>query len=204
MNYIQIFGLQCSGTNILHTLCKKNFSVTVGESYGSKHGVKDSIQWDKIKRDRDNVLFVYIQKNVYAWIISMRNSPHRCFPNGLSIKKVMQHKYYASNVFKFPNILEMRKCVIDTIVDVKNISANWLSISHIDLIKDPLSMLNKIKQYVPANSFDLSPLSKYKGHSGKFIRNRYYIDEMYMKMFDKECKDILNNLYDMNYEAKLM
>ncbi len=103
---IQVFGLQCSGTNVLRNLLQQNFGLPVCETYGSKHGVEKSIEWEKIEQDKEEVLFVHIYKNVLAWTVSMRDNPHGAIPIRLPLIKFIKHEWKPKGVKSFPNVYE--------------------------------------------------------------------------------------------------
>lgn len=76
INYIQIYGERNSGTNYLASLLKKNVlnCPEIGFKYGWKHGF---IKEKELKKGHlEEVLFILIFKDPYAWISSMHEKPH--------------------------------------------------------------------------------------------------------------------------------
>jgi hypothetical protein len=139
IQYIQILGLQCSGTNALARLIEANTDIPVGLKYGGKHG--QGLKWDAIESSKD-VLFVYVQKDIAAWVVSMRNRPHGCFPEGLSLGQAMKCRW--SNLGEsFGNILRMRAEMLSRYKRIQSaVGANWRGIDSRELIRDPELVLN--------------------------------------------------------------
>ena len=76
IKYIQIYGERNSGTNFLHKTLEDNLidPPTIGYEYGWKHGFTNR---GKIKKSNINeILFICVFKDPYAWISSMHEKPH--------------------------------------------------------------------------------------------------------------------------------
>lgn len=76
IDYIQIFGERNSGTNYLKEFLSKNLinKIDIGYKYGWKHGF---VNFKRLEKESlENVLFLVITKNPYAWLLSMNKKPH--------------------------------------------------------------------------------------------------------------------------------
>lgn len=205
IKYIQIFGLQCSGTNILKRLCELNFDIPTGERFGSKHGVNLNVIRDKRFED---VLFLYIHKNIHAWVCSMRDQTHGAMPRGLSVSAALR-RGWAIRKFQFPNILKMREHVLTRFGNIEKNVANWINIRHIDLVVSPAAIIMALHKMfsIPFKCGkvpDVTIASHYKGElqNGKFPKKKYYLNKEYMqRLNDADIKFIEDN-YDMSFESR--
>jgi len=207
IKYIQIFGLQCSGTNILQKLCEDNFNIPVKGKhrykYGSKHGVGVGVE-NNISERYKHTLFLYIHKNIWAWICSMRNTTHGAIPPGLSISKAIRKSWSVGN-FKFSNMIEMRNHVLDVFGGIESKATNWINIEHDMLVYNPVAVIRRITNDISLRNdkITITSSSKYKGASGSFSKKKkYYIEKVYINKFS--CNDIkyVREKYNMSYEDR--
>jgi len=202
IKYIQIFGLQCSGTNVLQNLCNINFDVSLGNRYGGKHGKNLRFARDK---DFSDTLFLYIQKNIWAWVCSMKDTTHGVMKLGLPISRAMKEPW-ADGDFKFDNIIEMRNYVLGMFRNFENIVPNWVNINHDMMVFNPQVVLQNITNRYDILSYD-APINveiakRYKGDMkcGPFNRKQYYRTKAYMDRLSKSDIEFIRDNYDMSFE----
>lgn len=208
IKYIQVFGLQCSGTNIVTQLLRENFDGEVSERFGSKHGVEKSIRWDEIESLKDEALFVHIYKNIYAWIVSMRNNTYGAMPAGLNIANAMATKWApkgSKHSKTFPNILLMRQNVMETFLKVKASVPNWENIEHDEFVENPQKIVEdlRLKYNLWEGKIDLRVTQKYKGKAGRWRKRSYYVNKKYMAHFPPYLKNLVDERYDNTKELLL-
>lgn len=206
IEYIQVFGLHCSGTNILTRLLAKNCTIPIGEKYGAKHGAPEALKWDEIKRDASNTLYIHIYKNIYSWIVSMRNNPHKAFRKHLDIKDVISVPWKSPCVSGARNILYRRRNVFGDFLRIKKIVPHWVNIKYEDFLIDAKGIIETLLEsyHIDYGSLDLRLLKRYKGIHGFWNRRSYYINREYMKYFTPELIEKIGILYDDTNEKLLL
>lgn len=76
IKYIQIYGERNSGTNYLSNLLQANVlnKLDFSNCCGWKHGF---VNWRLIrKQNQKDILFLFITKDPYSWLVSMNRKPH--------------------------------------------------------------------------------------------------------------------------------
>ena len=201
---IQVFGLQCSGTNILFNLLKDNFNIPICGTYGSKHGTEETIKWKEIEEDKDKVLFVHIHKNVFDWTVSMRNAPHGAMPVSLSFDKILKQRWKARDFPAFDNIYRMREYVFGTLDKIKDSVPHWYNLDYLDFLRDSEGFLSSLTSYGLKATMNMNSLTKYKGQSGKFKRKDYDLRGEYRRTLGLVIVDEITKLYDDSNERRLL
>jgi len=180
IKYIQVFGLQCSGTNILRRLCDANFNIDIGEKHGSKHGVHlKSI----VDRDYSDTLFLYIHKNIWAWACSMKDTTHGIMRTDLPLGRAIREPWGVPG-FSFPNMLAMRNHVLKMFRTIESVVPNWINIDHDMMVFNPREVLQ-----VLAVKFNI-PLHDIQIHTEidvAFIESEYnmeFEDREWLRLWD--------------------
>jgi len=201
---IQIMGLYGSGTNILERLCRDNFDAPTTQDYVEKHGNRRTLRLDKINKDREEVLFLLITKNPFAWVCSMRDTTHNHMPYNLPISTALTHKWVDGD-YAFDNILDLRNHANKTYREVEGAAKHFHVVHHVDIVKDPVCVIQKISEEnnLPLKGIipDVSSATLYKGHVGTFARRQYYLNEEYVdRLSDEDMKCIYTNLnFDLEF-----
>ncbi len=185
IDYIQLFGLQTSGTNAIENLLRANFDVEIGMKHGAKHGLNFKIDEGDAY---SNVLFVYIQKDILAWVCSVKDSPHEAMPK-LLLGQAIRQPWVSAN-WDFPNIVQMRKQIIADYDKIENQVDHWVNLKHDWLFFSPENILRSLhsKYGLPlvGVGFDVSSLENYKGQAksgkwkGRDARAKYYLNKEYI------------------------
>jgi len=203
IKYIQVFGLQCSGTNILQRLCAANFDIEVGSKHGSKHGV--NLRFLR-ERDWSDTLFLHIHKNIWAWICSMTGQTHGVIRSGLSVTRAMREPWGVEG-FDFSDMIAMRNHVLETFRTIESIVPNWVNIQHDDMMGHPREILRSIVEMygVPLTSggicIDIAKHYKGRTSNGMFERKKHYYEtKAYMKELSEEDIKHIDEVYSMECE----
>ena len=215
IKYIQYMGPMSSSTTWFSNLLKHNFKEQCGEKFLGKHSPEQFYNgiWRNGKHnphtftqeDYDETLFLFIHRDVFAWLASVRNHPHGAWHlQGKPMSTFIRSSFTAKSERIRPNctyvnFMEMRKLKMsrwrDLIKEVKNVE----SFRYCDVIEDRLASIEKI-----AEKYSLT----FKGGKADYIgrnisedRLQYYIQRRYMAEFNKEDQAFILSQCDLDVES---
>lgn len=116
IEFIQIFGERCSGTNYIENLICKNYQVSITYAFGWKHWYIDFKQFANANVSCENVLFIVIVRNPYDQLRSLSLEPHHApFHYNISFSDFLRREWksYESehHTWFHPDINERNKCI---------------------------------------------------------------------------------------------
>lgn len=192
---VKIYGERSCGTNYLASLVQKNFEkVTVNpQRYGWKHGF---INFKKLPNlNNDNTLFIFISKDPYSWIVSMKKKPHHapqlynlpleefvrqewaCYKgenygnrdlvnNPLKPEEEMLNERNPITKERFENVIAMRNAKNKCFLKLRNHVKHYRRIKYENLLKHPERSIKKI-----AEEFSIPLKDQVENTTGYFGRN---------------------------------
>ena len=118
IEFIQIFGERCSGTNYIENLICKNYNISITTRFGWKHWCIDFKQFTNANTNTsyDDVLFIIIVRNPYDQLRSLSLEPHHApFHYDISFSEFLRREWksYESehHTWFHPDINERNKCI---------------------------------------------------------------------------------------------
>ena len=140
-----VFGERCSGTTYLEMLIESNFNLERTDEFGLKH------LWLLTNfSNSDTTLFIGIERELLDWLDSFAKTPHQVRPycplnyNTLFFEPI--RSYMGKNLVEdYKNIMECRTTKSNIIQSLPNIVKHYFFIKYEDLLKDPISFLELIK-----------------------------------------------------------
>lgn len=206
-------GPMRSGTTWFSLLLRHNFALEVGEKWMGKHSPDEFFKgrWDgrqrlKVHRtqlEEDQTLFLFIHRNVFAWLASVRLYPFGAFhlrnkPMGEFIRtgftstteRVRDDRVYA-------NFIEMRKLKFQEWRRMKENTANFINVPWEEIVTNTVPWLRSLHYAysLPKRRVEL----EYIGDITEQRRN-YYLDHYYMNEFSDEDKDFVLSQCDLEVE----
>jgi len=168
-----VFGERCSGTTYLENLIESNFHLERTDEFGLKH------LWCLTDFSNSNTtLFIGIERELLDWLDSFAKTPHQVRPycpldyDTLFFRPIKSF-FGEKLVEEYDNIMECRTTKSNIIHSLPNIVKHYYFIQYEDLLKDPISFLELIK-----NRFKLVPkLVPFRN----WISYKDNINELYVK-----------------------
>lgn len=210
---LHYMGPMRSGTTWFSLLLKHNFAIEVGEKYMGKHSPDEFFRgrWDGSKRinvqrtqlEEDQTLFLFIHRNVFAWLASVRLYPFGAFhlrnkPMGEFIRsgftstteRIRDNRHYA-------NFIEMRKLKFQEWKKMKESVANFINVPWDNIVSNTVPWLRSLEftYSLPKRQVTLEYVGDITDE-----RRRYYLEHLYMNDFTDEDKAFVLSQCDLEVE----
>ena len=210
---LHYMGPMRSGTTWFSLLLKHNFAIEVGEKWMGKHSPDEYFKgrWDgrqrkkvyRTREEEDQTLFLFIHRNVFAWLASVRLYPFGAFhlknkPMSEFIRtgftsdteRVRDDRVYA-------NFIEMRKLKFQAWQIMQVQVGNFVSVPWKRVASVPFMWLDYIqrKYKLPIRPDKLEYIGDITEE-----RRRYYLDHQYMSEFTPEDIKFVLSQCDLEIE----
>lgn len=210
---LHYMGPMRSGTTWFSLLLKHNFAIEVGEKYMGKHSPDEYFRgrWNGRERQKlyrtageeAQTLFLFIHRNVFAWLASVRLYPFGAFhlrnkPMSEFIRsgftstteRVRDNRVYA-------NFIEMRKLKFQMWQKMKKEVQNFINVPWDAISKNTIPWLRSL-HFIYSLPLKCSKLEYIGDITDE--RRRYYLDHQYMNEFTPEDIDFVLSQCDLEVE----
>jgi len=212
---LHYMGPMRSGTTWFSLLLKHNFNLDVSEKYMGKYSPDEFFRgrWDgrqrlkvyREKEEEDQSLFLFIHRNVFAWLASVRHYPFGAFhlrnkPMGEFIRsgftstteRIRDDRHYA-------NFVEMRKLKFQEWKRLEKSVGNFLNVPWEKVALNTVPWLHKLasKYKLPIRN-GCGPLEYIGDITDE--RRRYYSAHQYMREFTSEDINFVLSQCDLETE----
>lgn len=229
-----IKGERATGTRVLRAYLNKCFNPKyekINQSeydsdgyYGWKHGYIKDEEIEKINKDKTKV--IVIQKNIYAWLLSLYQNKHEDLipSNGYPPTLLewiqpttsvyepytgwMKEFYKESGIYaNYENLYELRYQKYKSFLNSK--VENLYFLRYEDLIGNPKAVMEDIALHFEIEK-PLSHLEEivdvktdYYTDPTKYYKYEYYLKNHYLREYTEEMKGIIDSLTDRSIEETI-
>lgn len=202
INKIQVFGERNSGTNFLQEILLKNTDIPLTWEYGWKHFPN----YDLLKEDTDDTLFIVIVRDLTTWLHSFQGTMHHVPDNikSLQFSDFLKKKWISANKNgHFPcdscsTLIEKRYDYFTTLsASIQNKKVIFLKYE--DLVKDQCILSSKLGCFgIGFKRIEI--LSRIR--PGHIVTNEFFKEKTYTSFNSIEQK-VINEQTNIEIEKKM-
>lgn len=202
IQYVQVFGERCSGTNFLCELLQRNMKSAVLRLANWKHGV----QTDQLQPPRDWLIIV-LYRDPFDWIRSFFRTPYHVAPRLLtSLEAFMQNRWDCAQFEPggdavYDHVWHLRRCKIHAWQQLEHIYPHWTDVRYEDLCAQPQAFLQKLHQQF-GMQFDESFVPVVQTCRADIVYPVPFVPRSYLE-FSKEQIAIIRQLIDRETETRI-